>query len=490
MRRICLNSYLRLGGVRTFKTNHAEFVPGEPKGPQVLTEIPGPRSKDLLSKMDKIQPAASVQLFADYQKSLGNYLVDVDGNILLDTFGQIASVPVGYNHPELLKVFENQESLKALINRPALGVFPGEYWPEKLSNVLLSVSPGLPNVTTMMCGSCSNENAYKAIFIRYMRKQRGGEFFTAEESESCMKNMPPGSPNLSILSFYGSFHGRTFGTLSTTHSKAIHKLDIPAFDWPAASFPKYRYPLDQFSAENQAEDKRCLAEVETLIEEYKKKEKPVAGIVIEPIQSEGGDNEASPEFFQQLQKIAKKHDISLLIDEVQTGCGATGKMWCHEHFHLESPPDVVTFSKKMLIGGYFHNDDLRPQQPYRIFNTWMGDPGKVFLLEAVLKVIKENQLLRNVAQIGTQLKSGLLELETEYSEIINSVRGRGLFLAFNAKDTKTRDNILGNLKKHGIQSGGCGETAIRLRPALIFGQNHTEIYLDRLRKVLKQMKEN
>nr|MBE5725117.1 putative4-aminobutyrate aminotransferase, mitochondrial-like [Cucujiformia] len=223
--------------------------------------------------------------------------------------------------------------------------------------------------------ACSNENAFKNIFIKYQKNLRGGDIrFTEEEEHSCMVNMPPGSPKLSLLSFHGGFHGRTFGALSTTHSKAIHKLDIPAFDWPIAHFPKYKYPLEENSRENKAEDAKCLAEVEELFETYKKKGVPVAGIVVEPIQSEGGDNEASPEFFQGLQDIAKKNGAALLIDEVQTGCGATGKMWCHEHFNLKAPPDVVTFSKKMLIGGYFHTAEMRADQPYRVFNTWMGDP--------------------------------------------------------------------------------------------------------------------
>lgn len=87
--------------------------------------------------------------------------------------------------------------------------------------------------------------------------------------------------------------------------------------------------------------------------------RPVAGIVVEPIQSEGGDNEASPEFFQKLQRIAKKYGAGLLIDEVQTGGGPTGKMWCHEHFDLETPPDIVTFSKKMITGGFYHNIDQK-----------------------------------------------------------------------------------------------------------------------------------
>lgn len=80
---------------------------------------------------------------------------------------------------------------------------------------------------------------------------------------------------------------------------------------------------------------------------------------MEPIQSEGGDNEASPEFFQKLQQICKKNSVYLIMDEVQTGGGPTGKFWCHEHFNLETPPDVVTFSKKMQLGGYFHSDELK-----------------------------------------------------------------------------------------------------------------------------------
>nr|NVI72083.1 putative 4-aminobutyrate aminotransferase, mitochondrial-like protein [Cucujiformia] len=222
--------------------------------------------------------------------------------------------------------------------------------------------------------ACSNENAYKNIFLRYQKNIRGeNSNFTEEEKRSCLINLPPGSPKLSLLSFYGGFHGRTFGALSTTRSKAIHKLDFPAFDWPVAHFPRYKYPLKENVKENKAEDEKCLAEVEGLFEKYKKKGIPVAGIVVEPIQSEGGDNEASPEFFQGLQDISNKNGAALLLDEVQTGCGPTGKMWCYEYFNLKTPPDIITFSKKMLIGGYFHTTDMRPDLPYRIFNTWMGD---------------------------------------------------------------------------------------------------------------------
>lgn len=399
-------------------------------------------------------------------------------------------MPLGYNHPKLLEVFTNNHNIRSLINRPALGVFPGADWPAKLRNVLMPVAPkGLPNITTMMCGSCSNENAFKNIFIWYRRTARGENVpFSEEEMNSCMVNAAPGAPKLSILSFHGAFHGRTLGALATTHSKYIHKIDVPSFDWPIASFPIYKYPLEENIRENQAEDRRCLAEVEDLYNQYKKKGIPVAGLIVEPIQSEGGDNEASPEFFQGLQKITKKNGSALLIDEVQTGGGPSGKFWCHEHFNLESPPDVVTFSKKMQIGGYFHGEHMRPAQPYRVFNTWLGDPGKLLLLEEIVKVIKNDHLLENVQKTGAVLKGGLHAAEKEFPQLLNSVRGRGTFLAVNCASSKLRDDLVARLKQKGIQSGGCGDLSIRFRPSLIFQEKHANIFLDKFRQVLKETK--
>jgi 4-aminobutyrate aminotransferase/(S)-3-amino-2-methylpropionate transaminase len=104
--------------------------------------------------------------------------------------------------------------------------------------------------------------------------------------------------------------------LSTTRSKAVHKLDIPSFNWPQAPFPALKYPLDKHEAENAAEEKRCLDKVEELIKTW---QFPVAGLIVEPIQSEGGDNHASAAFFQGLRDITQKHNVTLIVDEVQTG---------------------------------------------------------------------------------------------------------------------------------------------------------------------------
>ena len=126
---------------RNVKRLSTALVPGEPPGPSVLSVIPGPKSREMIANLDKIQFASAVWYFADYKKSLGNYIVDVDGNCLLDVFSQISSLPLGYNHPDLQRVVQDPDNQIAFINRPALGIFPAQGWPEKLTNSLLSVAP-------------------------------------------------------------------------------------------------------------------------------------------------------------------------------------------------------------------------------------------------------------------------------------------------------------------------------------------------------------
>ncbi|XP_015838699.1 4-aminobutyrate aminotransferase, mitochondrial-like [Tribolium castaneum] len=459
----------------------------EPKGPSVKTPIPGPNSKKLQGELHKIHYSETIQLFINYVKSIGNYLVDADGNVILDTYTQISAAPLGYNHPELLKVFKNDDNLKRLINRPALGLFPGDDYPERVKNVFSQIAPCLPKIYLMMCGACANENAFKHMFVSYQLKKRGGRPFTEEEKTSAVLNKPPGCPNLTILSFHNAFLGRTFACLAATHSKFIQKVDLPSIDWPAAHFPIYKYPLEENMRENKEEDRKCLAEVEDLMAKYEKKGTPVAGVVVEPLQSEAGNYEASPKFFQQLQKIVKKNNAYLLFDEVQTGGGASGKFWFHEHFDLETPPDVITFAKKFQLGGYFHSEELTPDVPYRIFNTWMGDPGKLMLLEVIIKVMREQNLLETVQKAGKRLKCGLHQFESEFPNLVYSVRGVGTLLAFDAKDENMRNEFMKKLLNKGVLVGNCGYKGIRFRPALTFDESHVDIFLDKFREVLKEI---
>ncbi len=108
-------------------------------------------------------------------------------------------------------------------------------------------------------------------------------------------------------------------------------------------------------------------------------------------------------------------------------------MWMHETWNLPTPPDLVTFSKKMQVGGFFSRRDWRPDQPYRIFNTWMGDPAKLVLLEAIVATMQKDKLVEGAAMTGAYLKSELQGLAKQFPALLSNVRGVGTFLALDAK---------------------------------------------------------
>jgi len=403
----------------------------------------------------------------------------------LASYAQIASIPIGYNNPALQKAAASDQMISAIINRPALGNFPSHDWASILETGILTVAPkGLNQVFTGMSGSDANETAYKAAFMYRRQQERGGAHidFSEEDIASAMLNQSPGSPQLSILSFKTAFHGRLFGSLSTTRSKPIHKLDIPAFDWPQATFPLLKYPLEDNVAENKKAEEEALADVERLITTH---HLPPCAVVVEPIQSEGGDNHASPAFFQGLRALTKKHNVLFIVDEVQTGVGATGKFWAHDHWNLDSPPDMVTFSKKAQTAGYyFGNPDLRPNKPYRQFNTWMGDPARAILFRAVIQEIERLDLVKNTAETGEYLYSGIESLASKYPHDFLNLRGKGqgTFIAF---DSPKRDEFLKKAKTFGVNIGGSGERAVRLRPMLIFQKHHADMLLETMEKIVK-----
>ncbi|XP_078611984.1 4-aminobutyrate aminotransferase, mitochondrial-like [Branchiostoma floridae x Branchiostoma japonicum] len=457
-------------------------------GPHVVTQVPGPRSKMLLKSLDNIQNTEAVQFFCDFKKSRGNWLVDADGNRLLDVYMQIASLPLGYNHPAVVSALTDENNLSAFVNRPALGVLPPVDFPDTLQKLLQVAPPGFSQVQTMACGTCANENAFKAVFFWYRARQRGSLIPTEEDLESCMRHEEPGSPNLTILGFEGGFHGRTIGCLSSSHSAPLHKVDMPVMDWPIAPFPVTKHPLDVNAQENRLEEERCLDKVFQLMQEYKNKGRPVAGVVVEPIQSEGGDRHASNSFFRQLRKLAKENGSAFLVDEVQTGAGLTGKMWAHEHWGLEESPDIVTFSKKMVIGGLYFKGEFRPKGAMRIMNTWLGDPAKLVILEAVLNVIQQDRLLDNMTETGQVILQGLEKIQDKHAEVLSNARGRGAFCAVDFPNTLTRDRAVATLRNKGVQCAGCGAKALRIRPALIFQPHHARMFLDILEDTVLELK--
>ncbi|OXC68744.1 4-aminobutyrate aminotransferase [Cryptococcus neoformans] len=469
-------------GARGFSTS--DLIPDEPTGPKVVTEnVPGPKGIAASKEIDTFQDPRTHVVVPNYELSKGNYLVDADGNTLLDVFAQISSIALGYNVPALLELGKTDQFVKAALNRPAIGSFPPVQWAEWIKTGLLTVAPkDLDQLVTTLCGSSANETAFKCAFMAYRQRERGAidAPFSKEEMESCMLNHSPGSPELSVLSFKSGFHGRLFGSLSATRSKAIHKIDIPAFDWPSASFPSLKYPLEEHIAENEAEEKRCLEEYEKILIDSKSTS-PVAAVIIEPILSEGGDKHASPEFFRSLRLIARKHGAFFIVDEVQTGVGATGTFWAHEKWGLKEgeEPDFVTFSKKMQAAGVFHKKETRPNAPYRNYNTWMGDPIRALQARKMIQLIAENNLVSHTAATGDLLVSSLSSVfasPAAAGKVFNfRGQGEGTYLAWDMASPQMRDAFLGKMRKAGVQIGGCGDATVRLRPMLTFGEKHVEV---------------
>lgn len=189
----------------TYSSATTSLFAKEPNQPTIVTSIPGPSSTEVSRQIGLFQEERAHAFVVDYEKSLGSWIVDADGNTLLDMFSQIASIAVGYNHPDLLALARSDEFIMATMNRPALGNFPPTKWAEWINTGIGAddVRPkNLKQTFTAMCGSCANETAFKAVFMSYAAKKRGEPTsFSTAELETCMKNQSPGSPHLSILSF-------------------------------------------------------------------------------------------------------------------------------------------------------------------------------------------------------------------------------------------------------------------------------------------------
>lgn len=462
-----------------------QYFPDEPTAPQLHTAFPGPKSKAAVASLNKVFDARPVYFVADYEKSQGNYIADVDGNVYLDVYAQIASIPLGYNNPALQAAARSDKMVRAIIDRPALGNFPGKDTEEIIADLLKVAPKGQDKVWSGLSGADANELAFKAAFMWYQAQKRGyNAEFSAAEAASVMRNEAPGSPELAIMSFERAFHGRLFASASTTCSKPIHKLDLPSFKWPKAQFPTYKYPLDAHAEANAQEDKRCLAIVEDLLKTW---HAPIAAVLVEPIQSEGGDNHASAEFFQGLRDLTLKHGSLLIVDEVQTGVAATGTFWCHEHFGMSPPPDMVTYSKKFQSAGYyFHNPELIPNQAYRQFNTWCGDPARMVLAGAIGQEIVKHDLAAQAARVGDYLYGKLEQLAAKYPDYLVDLRGKGraTFIAWSLKRAELRNKFLNDMKSVGVNIGGCAEDSVRLRPTLVFEEKHADILVAAIDKVL------
>lgn len=457
--------------------------------PKIITELPGPRAKELMAQgsfdMQSIYRAA---IFDD-ALSQGCYLVDVDGNILLDLFANFALGALGYNHPSMLETARSAAFAYAAINPTSTPFVTAPGWLQFMSMMEKRYAPkGMSKMFCVDGGGEGVEAALKAAFIVYgerARVQNGKPKdplqLTEQERQSILENA--GSDGV-VISFSGAFHGRGLGPLSATHSKPIHKADLPAFPWPMAPFPANKFPLEKYQEENIQAEAEAIFALEQIVAAHQGK---VAAIIVEPIQSEGGDRHASPTFFQQVQQIAKQAGAAFILDEVQTGVAMTGTLWAHEQLELPTPPDMVTFGKKMQLGGFFATKEYDITQFGRMYQTRNGDRARAMLATTTLQTIEAENLLANVRETGAFFLKGLEALSEKYPRLVSEPRGKGFILAFDMPTPVVRDDFLKRAMRRGVFASYTGTRSVRLRPHLITRQPEVEIALGAFEAALREM---
>jgi L-lysine 6-transaminase len=293
-----------------------------------------------------------------------------------------------------------------------------------------------------------------------------------------------------VLHFEQAFHGRSGYTLSLTNTADQRKtMYFPKFDWPRVVNPKLTFPLTPESIEGTvAKERLAVAQIEQALLDHRD---DVAALIIEPIQGEGGDNHFRPEFFRTLRTLCDENEMLFLVDEIQTGMGLTGHMWGFQAMGVT--PDLFAFGKKTQVCGFASNERIlgEPDNVFsvssRINSTWGGNLVDMVRCRKYLEIIAEENLVENARLVGDFLKERLEELSTEFPDKMTNIRGRGLFIAFDLPDGRTRGEVLAAwLRKHNVMALASGERAIRLRPPLTLTNDEALLGVQRLRAALAE----
>ncbi|MBA5628194.1 L-lysine 6-transaminase [Moheibacter lacus] len=407
----------------------------------------------------------------DIVKSNGSYIVDENGDEYLDMFSMFASASIGYNHPHLVK---NLEFLgRMAINKPTVSdVYTEEYADFVDTFERVAIPEELSYAFFVEGGALAVENALKAAFDWKTRlnKSKGIETEAGK-----------------VIHFQQAFHGRTGYTLTLTNTKDPRKyMYFPKFDWPRILNPKLYFPItDENLAQTIENEKIAIDQIVNAIAENPNE---IACIVIETIQAEGGDNYFRNEFFKELRRICDENEILLVLDEVQTGIGLTGKMWGFQNYDIT--PDIISFGKKTQVCGILANKEKLDQVPNNVFqessrinSTFGGNYIDMLRFKLILEVIEQENLLENVRVQGEFLKGELEKLQAKHPHMTN-VRGMGLFVAFDLPSDEDRSAFINKCFENKLIVLPCGTQSVRFRPHLNVKREDLEKALEIIESIL------
>lgn len=436
------------------------------------TQVPADRVLPTLSKHMLVD---GFEIVVDLKNSRGSYIVDAkDGKRYLDFFTFVASSPLGMNHPKLTTPEFLEKLAYVAVNKPSNSdIYTAEQAEFLEAFERVAIPQYLPYAFFIEGGALAVENALKAAFDWKIRKN----FARGYKQEH----------GTQVIHFKQAFHGRTGYTLSLTNTDPVKTDLFPKFKWPRILNPKMMFPMNE---ENLA---RVIREEEIAVnqiqEAFRTNKDDIAAIIIEAVQGEGGDNQFRKEFWQQLRQLADENEAMLIVDEVQTGIGLTGKMWGHQHY---IQPDMIAFGKKMQVCGFLCSkriDEITDnvfKVPSRINSTWGGGLVDMVRAQRYLEVIEEENLVENARVTGAYLVEKLEELAQEFPKAISNPRGLGLFAAFDVDTPDRRTAIRKRCLQKGLIVLPSGDRAIRFRPPLTVTQEEIDLGISIIRESTRE----
>jgi 4-aminobutyrate aminotransferase len=437
--------------------------------PRIVVTPPGPKAREFVKRDESlISPSYGRFYPLVVESGRGCIVKDVDGNEFIDFNSGLVCLGVGHSHPKVVSAIKRQ--CDRFLHYSNTDFYYDEVI--TLAGKLAEISPG---------------NFEKKVYFG-----NSG----AEAVEAAVKLAKWHTRKQLFIAFISAFHGRTIGALSFTASKPTQKrYFFPLM--PGVTHVPYPYCYRcPFKLTYPGCHYWCVDFIdEQVLQKYVPPE-DTAAILYEPIQGEGGYVVPPPEYAQRLKKLADKHGLLLIDDEVQTGMGRTGKWFAIEHWNVE--PDIVCSAKALAaglpLGATIANAKIMDWVPGSHASTFGGNPLSCAAANTVIDVVKEEKLLENATKQGAYILKRLEELK-EKSEIVGDVRGKGLMIGLeiveNKEDKKPApkkvNEIMMRSWKRGVAVITCGASTIRIAPPLIITRELVDAALDIIEDIVKEV---
>jgi 4-aminobutyrate aminotransferase len=424
--------------------------------PEIKTALPGPNAKAIIEKDARlVSPSYTRDYPLVIARGEGAMVEDVDGNVFLDCAAGIAVNSTGISHPDVVKAISEQAA-------KFIHMSGTDFYYEaqvRLAEQLASLVPIRGDVRSFFGNSGTEATEASIKLARYHTKR----------------------PNL--IAFLGSFHGRSLGSLALTASKVVQRRGFGPMMPGVYHAP---YPdVYRFNGSADACAEASLAVIRDQILVHLVSADEVAAIVVEPIQGEGGYIAPPKAFLQGLRELTRQHGMLLVVDEVQSGMGRTGKMFASEHFGLEA--DIVNIAKGIAsglpLGVTCARADVMDWPPGAHASTFGGNPVACAAALATIRLLREH-LVKNAAAVGEHLFAGLRDLQDKY-DVVGDVRGIGLMIGIElVRDRQTKERaveernaLVQAMVRRGVLVLGAGRNAVRLAPPLVLSREQADVLL-------------